>query len=47
MTVAVTLEREQRNLDPAQLQWGIEKTIDTRREVVGTARQTFVIETTP
>ena len=34
-------------LDPAQLQWGIEKTIDTRLEAVGAAKQAFVIETSP
>ena len=45
--VAVTLECQQRSLDPGQLQWGIEKTIDTHLETVGTAKQIFVIETTP
>ena len=45
--VAVTLQREQRSLDPGQLQWGIEKTMDTRLETVGTAKQAFVIQTTP
>ena len=30
VVVAVTLEREQRSLDPAQLQWGIEKITETR-----------------
>jgi hypothetical protein len=45
--VTVTLEREQRNLDPAQLQWGIEKITQTRLETLGTAKQTFVIETAP
>src|SRR5207253_9914217 len=37
VVVAVTLEREDRRLDAAQLQWGIEKAINTRIEVVGTA----------
>jgi hypothetical protein len=45
--VAVTLEREQRSLDLGQLQWGVEKIIDSRMEVVGTAKQGFVIETNP
>ena len=47
MVVAVTLEREQRTLDPGQLQWGVEKTIDVGVESVGAAKQRFVIETTP
>jgi hypothetical protein len=45
--VAVTLEREQRILDPAQLQWGVEKIIASGIETVGTAKQAFVIETEP
>jgi hypothetical protein len=45
--VAVTLEREQRSLDAAQLQWGIEKILDSRLEVVGTAKQAFVIDAAP
>lgn len=44
VTVAVTLEREKRNLDPAQLQWGVEKVLGSGLEVVGTAKQHFVIE---
>jgi hypothetical protein len=47
VTVVVTLEREQRSLDLGQLQWGIEKIIDTRMETVGTTKQAFVIETAP
>jgi hypothetical protein len=47
VTVAVSLEREERRLDPAQLQWGIEKVVDARLETVGAAKQTFVIETLP
>ena len=47
VTIAVTLEREHRSLDPSQLQWGIEKILDTRMETVGTAKQAFVIETAP
>jgi hypothetical protein len=47
VVVAVTLEREFRTLDPAQLQWGIEKIAETRLETVGTAKQTFIIETAP
>jgi hypothetical protein len=45
--VAVKLERERRKLDPATLQWGIEKSIDSGVVTVGTAKQTFVIETAP
>jgi hypothetical protein len=45
--VAVTLEREQRRLDLGLLQWGVEKTVETRLEAVGTAKQSFVIETAP
>jgi hypothetical protein len=45
--VAVTLEREHRSLDPARLQWGIEKVLNQRQETVGTARQAFTIETAP
>jgi hypothetical protein len=47
VTVAATLERELRSLDPGQLQWGIEKVIETRLETVGTAKQSFVIEAAP
>jgi hypothetical protein len=47
VVVAATLEREQRMLDPAQLQWGIEKVTDSRVEKVGMARQQFVIEVEP
>jgi hypothetical protein len=45
--VAATLERELRTLDPAQLQWGIEKVVDSRIEAAGTARQVFIIEAKP
>ncbi len=47
VTVAVTLERQQRRLDPAQLQWGIEKVVENGIQTIGTARQSFVIETSP
>jgi hypothetical protein len=47
ISVAVTLERERRTLDPAMLQWGVEKILDNGMETVGTARQRFVIETAP
>jgi hypothetical protein len=47
VTVAVSLRREKRRLDPAQLQWGVEKVIETGIETVGTARQRFVIEVSP
>jgi hypothetical protein len=45
--VVVTLQREHRSLDPQQLQWGVEKAIDSRVETAGTAKQTFVVETNP
>jgi hypothetical protein len=47
VVVAVTLQRERRKLDPAALQWGIEKSIESGVETVGTAKQRFVIETVP
>jgi hypothetical protein len=47
IVVAVKLERERRKLDPAALQWGIEKSLDNGVETVGTAKQSFVIETVP
>jgi len=47
VTVAVTLEREQRSLDEGQLRWGVEKVVDNRIEAVGTTKQAFVIETKP
>lgn len=47
VVVAVTLEREQRSLDPGQLQWGIERTTETRVEIVGIAKQTFMINVEP
>jgi hypothetical protein len=47
VVVAVKLERERRKLDPAALQWGIEKSVDSGVETVGTAKQSFVIETAP
>jgi hypothetical protein len=47
VVVTVTLERERRSLDPAQLQWGIEKVIDAHLGNVGTSSQRVVIEATP
>ncbi len=47
VVVAVELQRVKRNLDPAQLQWGVEKILDTQIETVGIARQRFAIETKP
>jgi hypothetical protein len=43
--ISVSLERDRRLLDPAQLQWGVEKVLETGIETVGTATQRFVIET--
>ena len=45
--IVATLAREVRDLDPAQLQWGIEKAAQTSVETAGTAKQSFVIETAP
>jgi hypothetical protein len=45
VVVAATLQHEHRPLDPAQLQWGVEKAIDRRVETAGTVKQSFVIET--
>jgi hypothetical protein len=45
--VGVELAREQRSLDPGLLQWGVEKTMGTSIETVGTAQQRFVIEIVP
>jgi hypothetical protein len=47
VVVGVSLEREHRTLDPAQLQWGVEKTLATRTENVGTTQQSFAIEIAP
>jgi hypothetical protein len=44
VTVAVTLERDLRSLDPGQLQWGVERIMDTGVESIGTANQAFVID---
>jgi hypothetical protein len=44
VTVAVQLERERRNIDAGQLQWGIERVTGIDRETVGSAKQAFVIE---
>ena len=47
VVVAVELQRVNRSLDPGQLQWGVEKILDTGIETLGTAKQTFAIETKP
>jgi hypothetical protein len=47
IVVTVNLESERRRLDPSQLQWGVEKTMETRRESVGVARQAFAIDVSP
>jgi hypothetical protein len=43
--VSATLLRERRPLDPGQLQWGVEKALETRIEIVGDTKQAFFIET--
>ncbi len=45
VVVAVKLERERRELDEGLLQWGIEKSLNTSIETVGTIKQSFVIDT--
>jgi hypothetical protein len=45
IVVAVKLQRERHKLDPAALQWGIEKSVESGVDTVGTAKQRFVIET--
>jgi hypothetical protein len=45
VVVSATLRREHRRLDPGQLQWGIERVTHAAVETIGTARQSFVIET--
>lgn len=47
VVVSVQLESDHRSLDPKQLQWGVEKITDSNIGTVGTARQTFVIDTQP
>jgi hypothetical protein len=47
VVVSVKLERMQRSLDPAQLQWGVEKIAKSGLETVGAAKQAFVIDTQP
>jgi hypothetical protein len=44
VAVAVQLNRERRGLDAGQLQWGIERITSIDRETIGSAKQTFVIE---
>jgi hypothetical protein len=46
VVISATLEHEHRPLDPAQLQWGIEKVSGSRVRSVGTAKQRFVIHAT-
>jgi hypothetical protein len=41
--VAVTLERDTRELDPGALSWGQEKVVGTSRVEIGTARQQFLL----
>jgi hypothetical protein len=47
VVISATIEHEHRALDPAQLQWGIEKVTESRVRSAGTAKQRFVIETKP
>ena len=45
VVVVAVLEVARRELDPGQLQWGVEKPIASGTKTIGTAKQKFVIET--
>jgi hypothetical protein len=47
ITVAATIDREVRKLDEGALSWGLEKTLSTSTQRVGTASQTFTLEIAP
>jgi hypothetical protein len=47
VVIAVTLERDQRRLDPEALKWGVEKVVSSGTETVGSATQRFVIDVGP
>ncbi len=47
VVVGVTLEHDQRTLDPTALVWGVEKVLSTATMKTGTARQRFVIDVRP
>jgi hypothetical protein len=44
VSVKVTIDREVRHLDELALSWGLEKTLSTSTQRVGTATQTFTLE---
>jgi hypothetical protein len=47
ITVTATIDREVRKLDERALSWGLEKTLSTARQRVGTAAQTFTLKVAP
>jgi hypothetical protein len=47
ITVTATIDREVRKLDERALSWGLEKTLSTSTQRVGTAAQTFTLEVAP
>jgi hypothetical protein len=47
VTIAVTLERDNRRLDGEALKWGVEKIVSSGMESVGTSTQSFVIDVVP
>jgi hypothetical protein len=47
ITVTATIDREERKLDERALSWGVEKTLSTSTQRMGTARQTFTLEIAP
>jgi hypothetical protein len=47
VVVTATIDREVRKLDERALSWGLEKTLSTDTQRVGTATQTFTLEVAP
>jgi hypothetical protein len=47
VSVTATIDREVRKLDERALSWGLEKTLSTETQRVGSATQTFTLEVAP
>jgi hypothetical protein len=47
ITVTATIDREVRKLDEKALSWGLEKTLSTSTQRIGTATQSFTLEIAP
>jgi hypothetical protein len=47
ITVTATIDREVRKLDEKALSWGLEKTLSTSTQRIGTATQTFTLQIAP